>query len=171
VARRGYLYYVSVRPRSDAPGLYSWGILLATTTDGTHFTQYDADGDGHPDPVLVQSAAYPVAQGYAGYSTAFGLLDSNRTFHLFYDVARYFGADDWRQVALAHATSTDGIHFREIEADTFTIGGTSWHSWEISSPSVLEDGNILRMWFSGRTGTNDWTTEALGEATFGASCQ
>ena len=61
--------------------------------------------------------------------------------------------DSWRQVALAHATSTDGRTFTEVETD-IAVYQSSWHTHEVLAPTVLEEDGKFKMWFSGR---NDLT--------------
>ena len=162
-----YLYYVTVKARPGGTGDFAgmFGIAVATSTDGSTFTHYDADTDGFDDVVLEQSAAYPVSGLYVGYSTPFALIDSDHVFHLYYDVAQYPAAGDFRQVALAHATSTDGIHFTEVETNIFTNGGSTWHSWEIRAPAVLQEGSTYRMWFAGHSAAGDPATTGIGYAT------
>jgi len=162
-----YLYYVTVKSRpgytGDLGGMY--GIALATSTDGSTFTHYDADMDGFDDVVLEQTSAYPVSSLYVGYSTPFATIDSAHVFHLYYDVVQYPNPGDFRQVALAHATSTDGIHFTEVETDISTNGGSSWHRWEIRAPSVLQEGSTYKMWFAGHSAAGDPATTGIGYAT------
>ena len=169
-----YLYYVTARMR---PGGYTgdqalqMGIALATSTDGSLFTPYDANNDGELDPVLVQSANYPVSSNYVGYSTPYPLIDSSGRFHLFYDVAQYVNPGDWRQVALAHATSKDGYAFTETEHDIFTYGTGDWKDYEARSPAVLQQGDVFKMWFAGNnTPFQPGFVIGIGYATFGANC-
>ena len=147
-----FLYYVTARTR---PGGYAGdlalqqGIALATSTDGSTFTPYDPDGDGELDPVMGQSADYPVEAGYVGYSTPYVLIASNGVFHLVYDVARYVAPGDWRQVALARAVGTNGIDFIEAETNLFVYGKSDWKTHEVRAPCVLQEGNVFKMWFAG----------------------
>jgi hypothetical protein len=161
-----YLYYTTIKARPGYSGDLGamYGICLATSTDGSSFTHYDADGDGFDDAVLQQTAAYPVSGDYVGYSTPTGLIDAAHVFHLFYDVVQYPDPSDFRQVAVAHATSTDGKHFTEIETNILTNGGGSWHSWEVRSPSVIQEGTSFTMWFAGTGGNDDWTTTGIARA-------
>ena len=79
-------------------------------------------------------------------------------------MAQYPSPGDWRQVALAAATSPDGFNFTETQTNLATNGGTSWHSWEVRSPHVIQDGNLFKAWFAGHSGLNDWTTAGIGYA-------
>ncbi len=141
-----YLYYSSVKyrgiPAYDGTEFQTiQGICLATSTNGSDFTFQQS--------VLTQSANYPVSDKYVGYSTPFIMKDSKNIFHLFYDVAAYLTSSDWRQVALAHAVSDDGLNFTEIEHDIFVYGHGDWKDYEVRAPSVLEEGGYFKMWFAG----------------------
>lgn len=148
---RFHLYYVTARMRAGYEGdlALQQGIALALSSDGSAFTPYDADQDGELDPVLVQSAAYPVELGYVGYSTPFPLLSADGRWHLFYDVVRYPEPGSWRQVALAHAESADGLVYAETETDIFVFAAGDWKSYEVRAPCVLQDGEVLHLWFAG----------------------
>lgn len=153
------------------------GICLATSpgSDGSSFTHYDADNDGKRDAVLVQSAAFSPEENYAGYSTPFPLIDSDGTFHLFYDVAQYPEPDDWRQVALAHSVGPDAKSFEEVETDIFVIQDGTWLEHEVRAPCVLEEDGILKMWFAG-TGDISLVFQpgfvwGIGYASYGANCE
>ena len=140
-----YAYHVTARDRGPQYAgtdlALQQGIAVATSADGSTFTFQQMS--------LTQSAAYPVAMSYVGYSTPFALIDSAGTFHLFYDVAQYAGPGDWRQVALAHATSTDGLTFTEVETDTFVFQDVPWRTHEVRAPCVIEENDIFKMWFAG----------------------
>jgi predicted GH43/DUF377 family glycosyl hydrolase len=156
-----FLYYTSLTLRRGFVGDLAamQGILLATSTDGSHFESY-AGGEA----VLTQTENYPVSKRYVGYSTPSALLDPEGVFHLFYDVFQYLKPSDHRQVAICHATSRDGMHFTETEPNLLANGGSTWYRWEIGSPTVIEDNGVFKMWFSGRRGRNDWLTESIGYA-------
>jgi len=141
-----YLYYVTAKNRGGGHvgdlNLMQ-GIALATSTDGSSFT--------FQNMALTQSAHYPVTQNFVGYSTPFAMIDSVGVFHLFYDVANYPNVDDWRQVALARATSTDGLTFTEVETDIFVYEDVAWRFHEVRAPCVLEENGVFRMWFAGNS--------------------
>jgi len=146
-----YLYYAMVRCREGWDGstctgpapVVQRGIGLATSTDGTTFT---------PDPgnpIVVQSASYPASSLYEGYSTPNALF-VNGTFHLFYDVAQEVGGS-FRQVAIAHATSTDGRTFTEVPN---ILVRNDWTSYELRSPAVVDIGGSLELFFAGNNGSD-----------------
>jgi predicted GH43/DUF377 family glycosyl hydrolase len=153
-----YLYYITSKIREFYPGknpnMYmTHGLCLATSPgdDGSIFTHYDPDGDGFRDAVLVQSSYYSKEKNYMGYSTPYALIDTKGTFHLFYDVASQPKDSIWRQVAIAHATSTDGFSFTEVEQDIFTRGQEEWTKAEVRSPCVIQEGTLFKMWYAGHT--------------------
>ena len=151
-----YLYYTMVRCRTYDPvqktctgsePVAERGIAVAMSTDGTNFTPFPGD------PILLQSSSYPTSGLYEGYSTPNAYVDGGGTFHLYYDVFQKIGADSL-QVALAHATSADGVSFIEIDADILTRASTPWTGYEIRSPMVMDDAGLLKMWFAGNTGND-----------------
>jgi predicted GH43/DUF377 family glycosyl hydrolase len=169
-----YLYYTMVRCRSGNEGNKGckgpepkpiWGIGLATSRDGSSFEPYSGN------PVLTQSSNYPPSRGYGGYSTP-AVLVKDGTFHLYYDVFQRVGGEDYRQVAIAHATSQDGMRFREVQADVITRDQGSWTAFEVRAPSVIDDDGVLKMWFAGNSG-NDPRARGfrlgIGMATLGES--
>ncbi len=178
-----YLYYVSSKLRTGWAGDSSLnsmqGICLSTSpgNDGSNFTHYDPDSDGARNAVLVQSANYLPEDTYRGYSTPYPMIDSDGVFHLFYDVVSHpdFDPADWRQVALAHSTSTDGKNFTETEHDIFTYENGDWPEHEVRAPCVIQEGDIFKMWFAG-TGDASLFLQpgfsvGIGYATFGMNCE
>jgi hypothetical protein len=105
---------------------------------------------GPPRQVLTQGPLYPAAKGYAGYASPAGIVRDGGI-DLFYSVAHVRrGADpEWQQVAIHHARSTDGLHFREDAAPLLTRASTSWTDGEILAPGPLLDGGTLKLWFGG----------------------
>ncbi|MDY6969119.1 MAG: hypothetical protein SVR08_10780, partial [Spirochaetota bacterium] len=80
-----------------------------------------------------------------------------------------------RQVALAHATSTDGKDFSEIEHDIFTYENDDWKEYEVRAPSVLQEGGMFKMWFAGNGDISlifqPEFSVGIGYATFGSNCE
>ena len=135
---RIYLYFtaLSARPGGNPPQRHVIG--LTTTVDGKTF---DA-----PRPVLEQAEIYPPGSGFAGYSTPSAAV-RNGSVYLFYDVV--IGKPEWKQVALHDAVSSDGERFTQARMALSNRGQASWTSSEIRSPSVLFEGDKVRMWFAG----------------------
>lgn len=150
-----YLYYTTSKYRGtgySSDMSFMQGIALSISTDGSNFTHYDADNDGNRDAVLVQSSNYSVEDNYRGYSTPFPVIDSQGMLHLFYSVVNYPTPGAWSQIAIAHATSSDGKSFTEIEHDVFTNGRGDWKDQETWGPSVLQEDNRFKIWFAGQDG-------------------
>jgi len=166
-----YLYYMTSKLRPGYSGknsnlLSMHGVCLATSpgNDGSTFTHYDPDKDGFADAVLLQSPNYPPEKDYRGYSTPFALIDSDGLFHLYYDVVVHPKRGEWEQVALAHAASSNGTSFAEIEYDILIRGSEKWTGSEIRAPSVLVEGDTVRMWYAGQT---SWFKDSgIGTATY-----
>lgn len=154
--KKFYVYYVASKLRKDdftgAEPKTQMGIMVATSTDGSHFTT-------HPAPVLIQTANYPHEQGYYGYSTPSAFIDKEGRFHLFYDAARYVSpGQSFLQVALVHAVSDDGFHFKEMDTNIVTIAQGGWMRQEVRAPFPIEDEHgRLRLYFAG-----GWTDGGIG---------
>jgi predicted GH43/DUF377 family glycosyl hydrolase len=144
-----YLYYASAKsnwPDEGSP----FGIMVATSKDGSNFTE------GKIAHTL--SSSYD-ASTYRGYSTPAVYVDDG-VFHLYHGVVR--NPDKFEQVAISSAISTNGFDFKEVEADIFATGEKAWRNYEILAPSVLLDGDTLKMWFSGQA-----TDSSSPDFTFG----
>ncbi len=146
-----YLYYAMVRcrggvapPCPEAPPAER-GIGLATSTDGKIFTP------SAQNPVLTQTANYPPEQEYEGYSTPAALYADGKI-HLFYDVAQLVEGS-FRQVALAHAVSDDGLTFVETP-NILEREASGWTAFEIRAPTVVDEGASYSMWFAGNNGND-----------------
>jgi len=165
-----YLYYITTKLRTGYKGKNSnldtmHGFCLATSpgSDGSNFSHYDSNADGFRDAVLVQSSYYSTENNYRGYSTPFVWIDNNGLFHLFYDVVIHPKGGGWQQVALSHATSSTGDNFVEVAPDILTRGFEKWIKTEVRSPCVIQEGNILKIWYAGHT---DWfKSSGIGYAT------
>lgn len=163
----GYLYYPVLKNRPGYGGnqAVQTAITVATTTDFTNFTIFDTNADGYPEPIYEQSAHYPVSQYFVGPSTPMGFIDSNRLFHLFYDHAVFPAGDQWHQVSIAHATGANAFAVTEQEVDILKVNASApWLQWEVLAPTVVQEGDNLRMWFAGRN--FDWSTYGIGMATY-----
>lgn len=140
-----FVYYASAKSNSPAPGA-PFGILLATSSDGSVF-EHHKNGKGGREAVFTLSKSYDASR-FRGYSTPMVLVRGG-TFHLFHDVV--FDPNGFRQVAVGHATSTDGVRFVEAEKDIFTSGYNDWKHEATLAPAVIDDGGVLKMWFAGQT--------------------
>jgi hypothetical protein len=152
-----YLYYTTSRGRSGYTGdlASQQAIAVAVSTDGKVFKKSDntvlsgATVAIDHQVAFTQTESYPVSSNYNGYSTPFALIDSKGIFHLFHDVVQFPSPGDWRQVALARATSQDGFNFKESEKDIFTFNNGDWKNHEVRAPAVIEESGEFKMWFAG----------------------
>jgi hypothetical protein len=97
-----------------------------------------------PDPTL-----YPRASNWVGYSTPNAIVLGGQM-HLFVDVANDHGDSTWRQEALHHAWSSDGVTgWVQDPTPLRTKEDFTWTTREIRSPAALLDGTTLRLYFAG----------------------
>jgi predicted GH43/DUF377 family glycosyl hydrolase len=133
-----YLYYASAKSNHPEPGA-PFGILLATSEDGSTFTKQGA--------VHTLTSSYDSTK-YRGYSTP-AVYVKDGIFYLYHDVV--YDPDGFDQIAISSAKSSNGLDFEELETNIFTINGGDWKDEFILAPSVLQDGKTVKIWFSGQT--------------------
>jgi hypothetical protein len=136
-----YLYFTGTGARSDAPQPGGKSVIgLITSVDGFNFSQ--------PQKVLEQGPLYPAEAFYYGYSTPDAVVADSKL-HLFYDVAVEKNGE-WKQVALHHAYSEDGLNeFIEDAEPIFEKEDFAWTQREIRCPAVITEDNKFMMWFGG----------------------
>lgn len=122
---------------------WKWKIGYAISSDGIN---WEKQNDGNP----VIEPSSPWENVYFPK-----VIFENGIYEMWY--AR--GADNLPlPTQIVYATSTDGIHWNK-PADknpVFTIDSSSpWESVYITSPFVLKQGNIYKMWYSG-AGPEGW---------------
>ena len=138
-----YFTAVGVDP---ALGATSQVIGLVTSRDGVTFSA--------PRLALAPDRArLPRAAGWVGYSTPQPVVIDG-VVHLFTDVAsdapdpRFL--ESWLQVALAHASSVDGVTGWKADPTFFQVrGAPAWTTREVRSVTPVLDGNVLRLWWAG----------------------
>jgi hypothetical protein len=141
-----YVYYLGMRFTTDGNDNGQIAVLLATSNDGSHFTQY-VDANGERKPVLYRDIKAFKGAWY-GYFTPSALITSDGQFHLF---ASTFGPNVPKYDSLVHAVSRDGTDFRVVEAPIFVHGRGDWKDDQVLAPTVIEDEGQLKMWFAGET--------------------
>ncbi len=149
------LYYAAAGGSADHDG--NFAILLATSTDGTNFTQH-RDGSGNREPVWSLTSSYPPSVNPRGYSTPEITIGPDGYFHLTHDVV--FDPNGFDQFALAYARSSDGINFEEVSANIVANTDLPWLSGYVLAPSMIFDGDKLALWFTGGevlVSFNTWT--------------
>ena len=159
-----YLYYVSMRHPRAKPQDGEVGILLATSKDGSVFTEF-TDASGARAPVLAKVIANAIPGAWYGYSTPAGLITDDGTFHLFCSLmVAPKGPATARNVTLVHAISRDGRDFRVIEDGFFEAGRGDWKDHQVRSPTALSKDGQLRLWFAGES-MRPWFAAGIGTAT------
>lgn len=142
------VYFSAVGARvGGGPPLQSIGLL--TSPDGQSFTP--------PERAFGQGPAYPAAKGFAGYSAP-AAVSHKGAVHLFYSVAHWQegGDPEWKQVAIHHATSRTGTsNFAEDSRPVLNRESASWAGGEILAPSVMIDGQTVKLWFGGHVPNAD----------------
>lgn len=139
-----YFHASGRRPDNNKPSNQS-SIGVVVSEDGFQFSEMRR--------VLTQGPLYPtsVPEKYSGYSTPSAVVAGN-TLHLFYDVIAT--NPGWEQVALHHATSSDGLNFQEDDQSLLRREELSWTKNEVRSPAVLYENNQFKLWFAGHDKKN-----------------
>ncbi len=146
-----YLYYVSMRFDREQPKTGHIGILLATSKDGSRFKDH-ADRSGQRKLILTRPVPNATPGAWFGYSTPSALIANDGRFHLFAAfIVAPEGPATARHVGIAHAVSDDGITFKVTEEQLLEAGRGDWKDLQVRSPTVVQDGGKLRMWFAGET--------------------
>ncbi|MGA7593658.1 MAG: family 43 glycosylhydrolase [Gallionella sp.] len=140
-----YLYFTAVGANLAVNNTLEV-IGLTTSSDGTAWST--------PQSVLEpDQSLYPRTGGatdWIGYSTPMAAV-LNGQMHLFFDVVQN---SPWMQLKLHHASSSDGIaNWTQDNSPIYTNTDFSWTSSQIRSPTALQDGNAIYLWFAGDDGT------------------
>jgi len=133
-----YLYYASAKSNYPEPGT-PFGIMVATSDDGSTFTNNQI--------AYTLTSSYD-STTYRGYSTPAVYVNGN-IFYLYHDVV--YNPDGFDQIAISSAKSLNGFNFEELETNIFTINNGDWKDKSVLAPSVLQDENIIKIWFAGQT--------------------
>lgn len=141
-----YLYYASAKSNYPDPGT-PFGILVATSKNGSKFKERG--------PVYTMTDSYDATK-FRGYSTPMVFV-SDGVFHLYHDVVHTpKKPSDFHQVAISHATSKDGFSFTEADTNIVAVG-TGRKRTEINGPTVLKDGDTIKMWYAARRENPDFS--------------
>jgi predicted GH43/DUF377 family glycosyl hydrolase len=135
-----YLYYTSAK--SNYPEEWSpFWIMLVTSKDGSTFK--------NPQIVYTLTDSYDELK-FRWYSTP-SVYIKEGVFYLYHDLV--YDPDGFEQVWISSAKSLDWVHFEEFETDIFTINNGDWKDTWVLAPSVMVDGDTVKMWFTGRRDT------------------
>jgi predicted GH43/DUF377 family glycosyl hydrolase len=132
-----FLYYASAKSNYPDPGS-PFGILLATSKDGSSFTKKGA--------VHTLTSSYDSSK-YRGYSTPMVYV-KDEVFYMYHDVV--YDPDGFDQVAISSAKSSDGKNFVETEVNIFTINGGDWKDYSTLGPTAIYDEGKVKIWFAGQ---------------------
>ncbi|MCK5527117.1 MAG: hypothetical protein KAJ05_08205, partial [Candidatus Latescibacteria bacterium] len=142
----------------DGTGYHMWyngsdgdhsRIGYATSTDGVVWEKQGAN------PVLDVGAGG--AWDDAGVRSP-SVLDDGTVYHLWY------GGYDGTSMKIGHATSSDGVTWDKDAGNPVLDVGASgaWDDASLSSPDVLHDGSIYRMFYTGYDGDQTSIGYAMG---------
>jgi predicted GH43/DUF377 family glycosyl hydrolase len=135
-----HLYYTSAKsdyPEPESP----FGIMLATSDDGSSFTDNQI--------VYSLTSSYDRTK-YRGYSTPAVYID-DKNIYLYHDIV--YDPEGFEQIGISSAISSDGINFEEYEFEIIMANELDWKNNSVIGPTVLLDGDELKMWFAGVTYT------------------
>jgi hypothetical protein len=133
----------------------SESIGLGFSSDGIVWTGYDADSDGNADPVLEGSGS-----GWdATYVSRCTVMKEAGTYIMWFS-----GGDGRMDHGIGYATSSDGITWTKDANNPllYRDDGLSWRNDRTYCPAVIKDGDIYKMWFSGKDTAGNY---AVGYAT------
>jgi predicted GH43/DUF377 family glycosyl hydrolase len=132
-------------------GPYTGSIGYATSPDGIHWTKYDDPATTDPpfsasDPVLKPGSAGDWDSLVVGMSS---VVMQDNAYHMWYT-----GLSDSLHFNIGYATSPDGIKWSKYQDNpVLKIGPKgSWDETWIFFPSVIFDGSIFKMWYTGSQG-------------------
>ena len=161
--RKFYLYYTGMRFSRSNPTIGQIGILLAISTDGSHFTDY-ADDKGERALILTRNVPNAINGAWFGYTTPSALIMKNGSFQLFCTfIVIPVGPSSARDVVLARASSTDGIHYQVADESILEAGKGDWKDQQVRSPTAVESNGKLKIWFAGET-RKPYFAEGIGLA-------
>ena len=117
---------------------------LAYSVDGITWNGYDADADGHADPVLLGTALAWDNNYAVGWTI---LKNASNDFEMWYS-----GGNGAMNHGIGYATSSDGINWIKDASNPifYKDDGITWRDNRTYTPSVIKDGTTYKMWFTGK---------------------
>jgi predicted GH43/DUF377 family glycosyl hydrolase len=118
-----------------------WRLGYATSVDGTSWTKHE----GNPVMDLGPDGSWDdnhVIQPY--------VMKDGGLYRMWYT------GEDQVHMRIGYASSPDGITWTKSASNPLLDLGAagSWDSHDVSTPSVVKDGDTYRLWYSGYTGMN-----------------
>lgn len=128
---------------ADLNVINNWRIGYATSTDGITWTKQN---DGKPVIVPDQIWEYESVQTPS-------VIFENGVYHMFYSTGPKRSQNNPGQIVYAY--SFDGVNWiKPPELNpVLTPGPVAWEGDEVTAPSIIHDGNLLKMWYTGNDGT------------------
>jgi hypothetical protein len=140
------------------------GVGYATSGNGT-----DWDTSAYLEPVVEQILADPGASRPRtwedGGITTVEVIRDGALYRMWYTAVE---DTEERRERIGYATSTDGITWAKHSGNpVFTPQEGSWDAHSVSDPTVINEGGLYRMWYTGTTQNADGSrgTTAIGYAT------
>jgi predicted GH43/DUF377 family glycosyl hydrolase len=129
-----YMWYSGTAEDGRGPALF-----LATSTNGTTWAR--ANGG---NPVLLGTSGTFDEDGVYGADVVYDAMNSSAPFQMWYSGrADVFGA-------IGYATSTDGVNWTKYPTAVVSHGPPgSADSFAAADPTVLHDGSVWKMWYTG----------------------
>ncbi|HLF26000.1 MAG TPA: cohesin domain-containing protein [Anaerolineae bacterium] len=119
----------------DAAGIYAIGY--ADSADGMSWTK-------HPNPVLNKG---DLGAWDSQYVREPSVVKTSGAYHLWYS-----GTDNWPRFNIGHATSPDGMTWTKDSAPALSGTPGEWDANEVYAPSVVMNGSVFEMFYSGENG-------------------
>ncbi len=132
-----YLYYVSAK--SHYPEKWSWFWVMVATSE--NWSLFENHNIAHS-----LTSSYD-KEKYRWYSTP-SVYVKDDIFYMYHDLV--YDPNWFQQVWISSAKSIDWINFKELDINIFTINNNDWKNISVLAPSVISDGNKIKMWFSGQ---------------------
>jgi hypothetical protein len=126
--------------------------MLAVSADGVYWSRY---GNG---PVLSGSGGSAIWDGQ--YAFAWSVIRDGTDYHLWYG-----GGVGASHEGIGYACSADGLAWAKNADPIMHISDPdvpAWRNVRTYTPCVLQEGDLYKMWFSGRTGSSYRIGYAVG---------
>ncbi len=126
--------------------------MLAVSADGVYWSRY---GNA---PVLNASGGSTIWDGQ--YAFAWSVIKDGTDYHLWYG-----GGIGASHEGIGYAHSADGLAWTRVADHIMHVsdpGVPAWRSVRTYTPCVLQEGDLYKMWFSGRTGSSYRIGYAVG---------
>jgi len=141
-------------------------IGYATSNDGLTWTKYDDLTTTNPPYSLSDPVLTPGPGNYDNVAVGNHCVRKfNNIYHMWYTGDNHPAGN--QGYSICHATSSDGIHWSKDTLNPVLEVGSNgeWDDALIFAPSVVFDGSIYHMWYSGWDGSISPDRVRIGHAT------